>query len=421
MLKELFFIAFVVTGTINIIHFGLNIVGANFYDIWQFRRKRNAPKNRHSVRPLVSVLIPAHNEELSIIRCLESVRRNTYRKLEIIVIDDASTDNTRKLVRNYIKQHPTRDIKLMYRQKNHGKAAALNHALHRGDLIMTLDADSVIDRHAISNAVSYFEDPKVVGVAANVQIMDNISVLGLLQRYEHMVGYRAKKFYSMANCEFIIGGVASTYRRETMEAVKYYDLDTTTEDIGLSLKVVARGNKENRLIYGSDVLAKTEGVQTFKQLLRQRYRWKLGSLQNLIKNHSLFANTNGRYSKILTFYRIPMAYLGELLLLLEPFMLAYIVYLSILYSTAVLFVGAYMTITLYILWNLWPDEHTPLRRKLILSVYAPLMYFAFYIMSAVQVISIFRCLLNAKQVVRRGQHEGKWISPARRGEAVQFS
>lgn len=102
-------------------------------------------------------------------------------------------------------------------------------------------------------------------------------------------------------------------------------------------------------------------------------------------------------------------------------MLAYIVYLSILYSTAVLFVGAYMTITLYILWNLWPDEHTPLRRKLILSVYAPLMYFAFYIMSAVQVISIFRCLFNAKQVVQRDQHEGKWISPARRGEAVQFS
>lgn len=421
MLKELFFIPFVISSIIYITHFGLNIVGANFYDIWQFRRKRGLPKSHHSVRPLVSVLIPAHNEELSIIRCLDSVRRNTYRKLEIIVIDDASTDNTRKLVRDYIKQHPKRDIKLMYRQKNHGKAAALNHALHSGDLIMTLDADSVLERHAISNMVTYFEDPKVVGVAANVQIMDNFTVLGLLQRFEHMVGYRAKKFYSMANCEFIVGGVASTYRRQTLQAVKYYDLDTTTEDIGLSLKVVAQGNKDQRIIYGADVLAQTEGVQTFKALLRQRYRWKLGSLQNLLKNRHLFANPNKRYSRALTFYRIPMAYLGEILLMLEPFMFAYIVYLSLLYATTGLFIGAYMTITLYILWNLWPDEHTNVRRKLTLSMFAPFMYFAFYIMSLVQIVSIFRVLFNAKQLVKRGEHEGRWVSPERQGNAVQFS
>ncbi len=62
---------------------------------------------------MVSVLIPAHNEELGIIRCLDSVRRQTYRKLEIIVVDDASSDNTRKLDRQYIKQHPNRSIRLI--------------------------------------------------------------------------------------------------------------------------------------------------------------------------------------------------------------------------------------------------------------------------------------------------------------------
>lgn len=424
MLKELFFFAFVATGIINIIHFGLNIVGANIYDIKQFLRKRKLPKRYHERRPLVSVLIPAHNEEAVIIRTLESVRTNTYRKLEIIVIDDASTDNTRRLVMQYICQHPNRAISLLSKRKNVGKAGALNHALKRhakGDLIMTLDADSVIHKKAITNAVSYFKDERVVGVAANVQIMENISILGLLQKFEHMIGYRSKKFYSLANCEFIVGGVASTYRRSILEQVKLYDTDTVTEDIGLSLKIAALGNKAYRLVYAADVVAMTEGVQTFKQLLRQRYRWKLGMLQNLLKNRKLMGSWDAKYTKTMTYYRVPMAYLGEILLLIEPFVLIYIFYLSIVYQTLVLLLGAYMTITAYVLWNLWPDEHLKIRKKLQMSLFAPGIYFAFYIMSLVQIVSIFRCVFNIRKVLRLGAHEQSWTSPTRSGKAVQFS
>lgn len=250
MLILFLFYLFITISIIDIVHLGMYLVGANYYDIRQFRRLSSSQRrDHHKLRPLVSVLIPAHNEELGIVRCLDSVRRNTYRKLEIIVVDDASSDKTRKLVRQYMTQYPNRNIRLMYKQKNVGKAAALNHALRRGatgELIMTLDADSVLHKKAISNAVSYFEDPKVVGVAANVRIMDNLTVLGLLQKFEHMVGYRSKKFFTVTNSEFIVGGVASTYRHEIIKRVGYYDHDTTTEDIGLSLKVVAQGNKENR-------------------------------------------------------------------------------------------------------------------------------------------------------------------------------
>jgi biofilm PGA synthesis N-glycosyltransferase PgaC len=426
MFLQFLFYLFITISVIDIIHLGLYLVGANYYDIWQFRRQaRMAARSHHKLRPLVSVLIPAHNEEVGIIRCLESVRKNTYRKLEIIVIDDASTDNTRRLVRQYITEHPKHNIRLMYKRRNGGKAEALNHALRRsasGNLVMALDADSVLQRKSISNAVSYFDDPRVVGVAANVRILDSLSMLGLLQKFEHMVGYRSKKFFSVTNSEFIIGGVASTYRRDMLKKVHFYDNDTTTEDIGLSLKIVAQGNREHRIIYAANVLAMTEGVQTFKGLLRQRYRWKLGSLQNLLKYRGLVANTDSRYSRGLTFYRLPMAFFGELMLLLEPLAIGYVVYVCYLLFNPSMLIGAYMTITLYLLLNVWPDEHMNAAKKLKMSLYTPMMYFVFFLMNIVQLAAIFRCIFNFKQAVGRSQVASNWISPERTGDQqIQFS
>lgn len=424
MFTAIMFYLFVVMGLINVMHFGFNIVGANIYDIKQNRQAlKNKPKRRK--KELVTILIPAHNEAKAIIRCLDSVRKSSYRKIEIIVIDDASTDTTRKLVRAYIYRYNYRNIRLMYRQKNGGKAAALNHALRnksvKGDLVMTLDADSILHKQAIKTAVEYFQDPTVAGVATNVRIIDNFSVLGLLQKFEHMIGYRSKKFYTLTNSEFIVGGVGSIYRKEILKKVKFYDQDTVTEDIGLSLKVVSLGNKQNRIVYASDVVAMTEGVQTFSDLMKQRYRWKMGSMQNLIKNRTLLANASNKYSRILTFYRLPMAFFGEIMVLMEPSILLYIIYLSIHFHNPSLIIGAYLTITLYVLWNLWPDEHTSIRRKLKLTIYAPFMYFIFYIMNAVQFSAVVRCIFNFNQVLRKQNNTSHWDSPQRSGEQAQFS
>lgn len=312
---------------------------------------------------------------------------------------------------------------MVSRRKNVGKAAGVNYCIQKyakGELIMTLDADCVLHEHAVRNAVRYFADPKVVGVAANVRLMDKRSVLGILQQFEHMIGYRSKKFYTLANCEFIVGGVASTYRRSILKQVGYYDTDTQTEDIGLSMKIVAQGNRQNRLVYAADVVAATESVHSLRALLKQRYRWKMGSLQNLVKYIRLVGNPSRAYSPSLTFYRLPMAFLSEVILLLQPFVLSYIIFLSIRYATIGFFLGAYMTITLYVLATIWPDEHFSVRRKLGLSLYAPSLYFIFYVMDAVQVIAIVRCLLKPKEV-RRIEHKSTWISPERSGQAAQFS
>lgn len=426
LLKQIFLYTFLTIGIINFIHLGLYLVGADIYDIREMRRKKMLAntKKRRTKRPLVSVIVPAHNERLSIERCLESIRKSSYKKLEIIVHNDFSTDDTSKIIKNYQKKYPKLALRLINRRHNAGKGSGVNFAVKKyskGDLIMTLDADCILHRDAIKNAVTYFNnDEKIVGVAANVRLTDSASILGLLQRFEHMIGYRSKKFYTVTNSEFIVGGVASTYRRDTMVQVKFYDTDTQTEDIGLSMKIVANGNRDQRIIYAADVLAMTEGVQTFKALLKQRYRWKLGMLQNLCKHLYLFGNRDKRYSKSLTFYRVPMAIIGEIMLLLQPFVLGYVVYLSFIYHTTGLFLGAYLTITLYVLWTVLADEHMTTKHKLSLSLYSPTMYFIFYIMDLVQIIAIFRIMLHPKKFLQNGEG-GSWISPERTGTLVDFT
>ncbi|HVA11037.1 MAG TPA: glycosyltransferase family 2 protein, partial [Candidatus Dormibacteraeota bacterium] len=320
--------------------------------------------------------------------------------------------------RRYVRVHRNKCRIKIISQRNQGKAAAMNNAIKnhvKGQFIMCLDADSILHPEAVMRAVKYFKDYHVIGVAANVRVIESKTMLGRVQRFEHLIGYRSKKFYSLANCEFIVGGVASTYRKTVMKKVKFYDNDTMTEDIGLSLKIVAqKGNRKHRVVYAPDVVALTEGVQSFNDLLKQRYRWKMGNLQNLFKYRSLIGKYDPKkYSRALTMYRLPMALLSEVLLVLEPLLLGYIIYLSIVYQTLGILIGAYITITIYTMSVFWPDEHLSGKDKLRMSLSALWIYALFYIMDTVQIYAIFKSLRLYQNIVHREISIATWISPKR--------
>ena len=173
-------ILFGLTVLVGLIYSTMSLIGASIYDIKLIRQQTERRKHPHRRlyrnRPLITVLVPAHNEELVIKRCLDSLLASTYRKFEIIVVDDASTDNTRNIVMQYICDHPSRTISLLTMSRNRGKAGALNHALRRqanGEIIMTLDSDCVIDRYALSRAVKHFCEDRPSALSPNVRIMNN--------------------------------------------------------------------------------------------------------------------------------------------------------------------------------------------------------------------------------------------------------
>jgi poly-beta-1,6-N-acetyl-D-glucosamine synthase len=422
---EAAFFIFAASSIFYVIHFGLYLVGANLYDVWQFRRKhRLFMVQNASPLPLVTVAIAAHNEEPTIIRCLTSIARSRYPLLQIVVVDDGSTDHTALLARRYKRDHPELDMKIVRLRRNVGKGAALNYGLRRyakGKLAMTLDADSAIRPDTIRNAVSYFDDPTIAGVAANVKILDEEkeTLIGWLQRFEHMVGYRSKKTYSLANCEFVVGGVASTYRMDVLRRVGFYDTDTLTEDIGLSMKVITKsGNRAHRLVYGADVVAYTEAVTSFKALLRQRYRWKYGSMQNIVKHYYLIGLGSTKFTPALTIYRMPIAVISEVLLLFAPIIWAYNIAFMLYFNYIWLLVGAYLTITLYTLVVLWWDEHTPFKKRLYFSACLPMIYFMYYIMDVVQFIAVIACVGKSHSLLTRRPTGSTWTSPERIGSDI---
>lgn len=422
--EELLFYIFAGASTLYVVHFGIYLIGANFYDMWQFRRKHQLLlRPAKAERPLVTILIPAHNEQLVITRCLDSITKSTYRNLQIIVVDDASKDLTSKMVRDYSARHPDWNIRALRKRKNVGKGAALNHALRRlakGEFVMTVDADSVIEPDTVANAIAYFDDPSIVGVAANVRLMEEHTVLGILQKFEHMIGYRSKKTYSITKSEFVIGGVASTYRMSVLREVGYYDTDTLTEDIGLSIKIISlKGNRHQRIVYAADVTALTESVQSFRGLLKQRYRWKYGSLQNVVKyRHLMFKSDRKHHTLRLTWYRLPMAIVSEIVLLLTPLMWGYVLYLSLATNNLQLVMGAYLTITIYVFINLWFDEHIRGMHRVRLSLYVPIMYVIFYLMDVIQFAAAIKCLVRSRRLVTGTDSVSTWVSPRRTGRQI---
>lgn len=419
------FYIFCFTSVLYVLHLGFYLIGASFYDIWLQRRQSAIDKKYKFAiwSPEVVVLVPAHNEEKVIVRCLDSIFRSTYGNFSVIVANDASTDGTKQVVALYAKLHPDYKLRIVNRHNNVGKGSVLNYVLRRyvkSELVMMLDADSVLAPTAIQRAVSYFENPKIVGVAANVQVMNEHTTLSILQKFEHMIGYRSKKAYSLTNCEFVVGGVASTYRTSVIRSVGFYDTDTQTEDISLSMKIVMRGNKENRIIYAADVMAATEPVESFAALFKQRYRWKYGSLQNIYKHRELIGKNDSRYTSMLTIYRMPMALLTEATMLLLPFAWAYAIYLTISEKSLLLIIGAYLTVTAYMFLTLWYDEHLSFAERLYLTLYVPIAYFIFYIMDIIQIAAIAKCLFKARQLSRKDDSEVIWKSPERIGGGIKL-
>jgi cellulose synthase/poly-beta-1,6-N-acetylglucosamine synthase-like glycosyltransferase len=352
--------------------------------------------------PTFSVVIPANNEERTIIACVESVVKSDYPsdKLEIVVVVNGSTDKTAELVARYKEANKVGNLKLVV-QANAGKSIALNNGIVNhtsGELVMCLDADSYLTPEAIRQTVKYFQDKKVASVAANVKIVDRGTLLNLIQRFEYLICYQMKRAQTLFNIEYIIGGIGSTFRRSVLARVGYYDTNTVTEDIDLTMKILQLGNRNVRVIYGADVVVHTESVMSLSGLIRQRYRWKWGRCQTFLKNRNMFFSGSSRFTKGLTWFYLPYAIFGDFAFLLEPLIIGYILYIIVRYGDTVTLTGAFLVITSYIFLNVAADDSTTLGDKVKLMIITPAMYFYFYILSFVEYVALIKSLINIKNL-----------------------
>ncbi len=233
--------------------------------------------------PSVSVIVPCYNEGVVIEKAIESLLKLEYPDLEIVVVDDGSSDDTYRRAGRYAGRHGHIGVTVL-RQRNRGKGEALNHGIGyaRGELLVCVDADSRLAPDSLLYAVQHFRDPRIGAVAGNVKVGNRRNLLTRLQALEYIEGLnmvrRSQGYFSTVN---IIPGPIGVFRRQVLEDVGGYDRDTFAEDCDITIKILV---KRWKIAYEPFAIAVTEAPESFVAFFRQRYRWTRGILQALRKH-----------------------------------------------------------------------------------------------------------------------------------------
>ncbi|HEY8587403.1 MAG TPA: glycosyltransferase [Rhodanobacter sp.] len=237
--------------------------------------------------PLVSVLIPAYNEAKVIVSSIQRILASRYRHIEVIVVDDGSTDGTSAVVTARFSREPR--VRLLT-IPNSGKAHAVNTALHesKGAVVVALDADTQFEAHTISRLVRWFADPQVGAVAGNAKVGNRINLITLWQALEYITAQNLeRRALAALGAITVVPGAVGAWRRTVLEQLGGFPADTLAEDQDLTLAVQKAGY---RTLFDAEAIAWTEAPDTARGLARQRFRWAYGTLQCLWKHRDATFN-----------------------------------------------------------------------------------------------------------------------------------
>lgn len=256
------------------------------------KARRRVKNNIDTERlPRVSVVIPAHNEEEKINDCIISLVNNEYpaNKMEIIVVDDGSKDNTRNIVKQ--SQVDTiisgKELKLI--EKGHtGKVHTLNTGLRQttGDVIVTIDADARLASDAIKNIVTPFVEDEDVGAATGyIEIRwDNTKKDDFLKMFfskseflEYLSSFNFERSYqSFVDSIYTMSGAFSAFRRNIIGSIGGYWPTTVSEDMHVTMML---HHKKVRIVNVPDAVAYVDAITDYDTLYSQRVRWARGQLE----------------------------------------------------------------------------------------------------------------------------------------------
>jgi len=229
--------------------------------------------------PGVSVVVPAYNEAVGIERAVRSLALSDYPELEVIVVDDGSTDGTGELVEGLGLDRVT-----VIRQLNAGKPAALNRGASTAahEIIVTVDGDTVFEADTVRRLVHPFRDERVGAVAGNTKVGNRSGLLGRWQHIEYVMGFNLdRRLYDTLQCMPTVPGAIGAFRRRALVDIGGVSSATLAEDTDVTIAI---GRMGWRVVYAEDARAWTEAPASLGALWRQRYRWSYGTMQAVWKH-----------------------------------------------------------------------------------------------------------------------------------------
>jgi cellulose synthase/poly-beta-1,6-N-acetylglucosamine synthase-like glycosyltransferase len=245
------------------------------------RERRARPRAAHS--PKVAVIVPCWNEQNTIQGTVESLLALDYPadKLQIVLVDDGSTDNTPAVMDSYAKQPQITVI----HKKNGGKHTAMNLGIEKATdavYVGCLDADSYVAPDALREIIAYFDDPKVAAVTAAMSVWDPKTLLERMQNADYIHGITLRHVISSLNGLYVTPGPFSFYRRDIVLAVGGFKEGHKTEDLEMALRLQNEGyileNAPRSRVY-------TKTPKSVRSLVKQRTRWTTGFLRNVFYDY----------------------------------------------------------------------------------------------------------------------------------------
>jgi cellulose synthase/poly-beta-1,6-N-acetylglucosamine synthase-like glycosyltransferase/peptidoglycan/xylan/chitin deacetylase (PgdA/CDA1 family) len=282
--------------------------------IWSRYKAASPPPLSASDGVAVSVLIPAFNEAKVIAGSVTRILESSHASLEVIVIDDGSTDGTSDVVRRHFGSDPR---VILITLPNGGKARAINRGLlsAQGEILVALDADTHFEPATIARLTRWFSDKTIGAVAGNAKVGNRINLLTRWQALEYIAAQNLeRRALGALDCITVVPGAVGAWRRSALVKLGGFPTDTLAEDQDLTIAIQRAGY---RAIFDADAVAWTEAPDTVAGLAKQRFRWSFGTLQCLWK-HADF--TLRPRSGALGLVALPQAWLFQIVLgLVSPF------------------------------------------------------------------------------------------------------
>lgn len=247
------------------------------------KRDRAAEDQLLARRPLVSVVVAGRNESASIEDAIRSLLDQSYRNIEILVIDDCSDDNMDEIAGRYAKDRRIRFIRNRITRTGRPGATNIGVRLANGEFIVSVDADTTFDRDMVENMIRRFIDPRVGVVAGNVLVRNfDATLVTRLQQLEYALGIDLRKRWTdMCGCTLQASGAIGAFRRAAVKRIHGWDPELA-EDADISLRMRKAGY---RIAFAPDACAWTEAPDSLQVLIRQRMRWDRGTLRTYFRRH----------------------------------------------------------------------------------------------------------------------------------------
>jgi peptidoglycan/xylan/chitin deacetylase (PgdA/CDA1 family)/spore germination protein YaaH/glycosyltransferase involved in cell wall biosynthesis len=251
------------------------------------RWRPRAPPPQPDSPPLISILIPAFNEARVIEASVARILGSDHPRLEVIVIDDGSTDGTAEVVTRHFADDSRVTLVTI---PNGGKANAINTGLRRatGEIVVALDADTQFEKDTIGKLVRWFADASVAAVAGNAKVGNRVNLLTRWQALEYIIAQNLeRRALATLGCITVVPGAVGAWRRSVLRELGDFPANTLAEDQDLTLAVQKAGYK---VLFDPEAIAWTEAPDSLKGLAKQRFRWAFGTLQCLWKHADAMFN-----------------------------------------------------------------------------------------------------------------------------------